>query len=81
MNFSSQAYRCIIHTYTHQFSSLGGTFSGSSDNTSTGERGGMMNRMQFWRLLKDCQIYHLGLSLFDADLVIGAFNTKALMYS
>ena len=50
----------MIYSY---YSQLG--FSESADNTF------VMNRMQFWRFLKDCRLHHHDTTLADMDRVLG----------
>ncbi|XP_041359048.1 radial spoke head 10 homolog B-like isoform X2 [Gigantopelta aegis] len=45
------------------YSGLG--YEESPDNTFT------MNRMQFWRFVKDCQLHHGALTLMDMDRILG----------
>ncbi|ESO92384.1 hypothetical protein LOTGIDRAFT_233146 [Lottia gigantea] len=37
----------------------------------------IMNKMQFWRFLKDCQLHHFELTLMDMDRIIGKNYHKA----
>ena len=39
----------------------------------------VMTRMQFWRLLKDCQLHYRDYGLIDMDRWLGAFHTCALL--
>ncbi|KAK6188921.1 hypothetical protein SNE40_004999 [Patella caerulea] len=55
-----------IYTY---YSNLG--YEDNLDNTY------IMNKMQFWRFLKDCQLHHKHLTLMDMDRLLGLCYHKA----
>lgn len=55
------------------YSCLG--YDDSPDNTF------VMNRMQFWRFLKDCQLHHQDITLMEMDRALGELLAMQFYFS
>ena len=70
--FVIMRYMTNLRTVYTFYSRLG--LDESPDNTFA------MNRMQFWRFLKDCQLHHSGVPFTEMDRVIGEWKQSNLLF-
>ena len=65
-------YMTIFKRVYNYYSSLG--YEDSPDNTF------VMNRMQFWRFLKDCRFHHHDITLTEMDRALGELNVIQISF-